>query len=211
MKILMSLILMTLLSSNLLAAETITLTPSNHIVIKGEISPQSIRESATKIVELLQKRADAEYEIYVVIDSQGGRVMPALGFSYAMLQTPGISTIALEASSSAFTIFQSASGRRLATKQSSLFVHAITTVMKYYNNAKEFLEKAAKAIQDFELMKTYNIQKTLISSSTYDEMIRNQEGKDFTAEEISTYVLADATVEVVCSKEVKTCPFKRSK
>ena len=102
-------------------APIIELTPENTVTIRGEINHETISNATFKFLEL--RRLNPYRKIYIVIDSPGGMVQPAIDFIGFMNTQTNYETISIFAASAAAMIMQLLETRRNVTDTTAIMFH----------------------------------------------------------------------------------------
>lgn len=115
------LILLSLQScSRFVRKETITLTPKNIVNLRGEISDQSVSQTLSKLLPMLD---NSDRTIYLVLNSPGGSVSAGLDFIEAVRPYKNLKVICLYCASMAYMILQAVENDRIVTQSSILMSH----------------------------------------------------------------------------------------
>jgi ATP-dependent protease ClpP protease subunit len=107
----------------------IMLTPQNHVLIKGEISMGTMLEAQVEMMELIEKRGNHPYPLYVVLDTPGGDVIAGMRFYELIKPYKNIHTITLNAFSMGAIFVEFIEGSRLVTETSTIMFHRMALAM----------------------------------------------------------------------------------
>lgn len=123
MKLILTLLSAILLCSTTLAAPKITLTPNNTVTFRGVVDDGSTTKATVQLLSLIQKRGDARYPIYLVLDSPGGSITAGEDFISFAKTLPRVETVSLFAASMASGIVEGLPGKRHVAQNGILMFH----------------------------------------------------------------------------------------
>lgn len=107
----------------LVNADQVVLDIHNTVNFRGTVNGSSVNKAIVDLHELLTKRGNKNYPIYIVLDSPGGSISDGLAFIAFAENYANIKTIGLDAASMASAIMMHLPGERLATSTSVLMFH----------------------------------------------------------------------------------------
>lgn len=197
-KILLLAILM-LTSCGATGHQTITLTPTNHLTLKGTITPAMIFKAQLKLIELDQARKSFA-TIFVVIESPGGSIDAARNFTRFAKSFKNIKTICIYCASAAAGIMLELPGERLGVEDVEVMLHEPMLVIDNRVNkylAKKILDMIEK-ISDTEA--SINSKRIGISKAEYQRRIK-EEWSVFGQAAIAQNLI-DRIVTPKCSKKL---------
>jgi ATP-dependent Clp protease protease subunit len=172
--------------------EEITLTPTNHIVLRGEIDSQSVSKTIHAIL------SSKEQELILFINSPGGSVMAGRQLVQVLRTTDKkVTCIANVAASMAFVITQGCH-KRYVTDSSILMQHVASYGLEGQapNNLTytQFLERVLKQLDQFQANRMGLSYKDFKAKTRDDLWLFGEESVQQNA--------ADKVVNVKCSTEL---------
>lgn len=112
-----------LFSSDSSDLKVLNLTPSNTVLIRGEVSPLSVTQAMLDISRLVVERGESDYPIYLVLDSPGGSVLHGEMLINYLSTIPNIHSVTIFSASMAQHIAQSVAGKRYVTISGTFMDH----------------------------------------------------------------------------------------
>lgn len=110
-------------STNITETTSIALDSDNMILLRNEISDDSVSKVQKKVAELVAKRGSGTYTIYLVLDSPGGSIDAGLTLIESLKTVKNLETISLFAASMASGIVEALPVRRNILANSTLMFH----------------------------------------------------------------------------------------
>lgn len=105
------------------ANEPVILNSANTVVLRGEISGESVTTAQISLAKLALKRGAKNYPIYLVLDSPGGSIEAGFMFIQFTKMIRNLQTISIFSASMASAIVEAVPGRRLVTENGTLMFH----------------------------------------------------------------------------------------
>ena len=115
--------LICLLFPVLASAANIVLSPINHVLLRNEVSDDSVTKLQKEVFTLIQKRGHQTYTIYLVLDSPGGSIDAGLNLIESLKPVNNIETITLFAASMASGIVEALPGKRHVLETGTYMFH----------------------------------------------------------------------------------------
>ena len=198
-----------LLSFSVFCAETINLTSQNHVLLRGQVTPDSVATIITDILKLSAVLPETQ-PIYLVIDSGGGSVFDGIDLLGVMEIIPQpIHTVSIFAFSMAYSISQRGDKRYIAQRGIMGQHRAVGTFQGQFGfgEVEQRLKIMTKVILDLE---RYEADKMGISLPKFQMLIKDEMYVYYT-DAIENKV-ADEQAKLTCSrkllqgrKKVKKC------
>ena len=104
-------------------SNTINLTSKNHVLLRNEVTPESMNKVALELARLVAIRGAQDYPLYLVLDSPGGSIDAGLDFITFAKTIPNLQTISIFAASMASGIVEALPGKRNVTETGILMFH----------------------------------------------------------------------------------------
>lgn len=183
-----------------LAQEVIKLNTKNTVLIRGEISGESVTKATMELVEALGTRAGKDYPIYIVLDSPGGDIEAGEDFIQFAKVFKNIKTVSVFAASMASSIVEALPGERLITDTGTLMFHRAKGGFKGQFETGELeseLEFAKEVVRRMERRSASRIGMTL---AEYKARVKDEMW--LTAEHALQIRAADRVVALECSKDL---------
>lgn len=211
MKILLTILICLTLTFSAFGNENIKLTSKNHVLLRGEVTDDSVAEISARLLNLSAKIPETEI-IYLVIDSGGGSVFAGIDLLNVMNIIPQkIYTISIFAFSMAYSISQRGE-KRYITPRGIMGQHRAKGGFSgqfAVGEVEQRLKIMTEVIIDLE---TYEAKRMDISLEEFQKLIKDEMYVyDLNAVEKK---VADEKANISCSKqllqermEVKQCSF----
>ncbi len=122
-KLLAILSLLAFLITNTAYSKTVTLTADNHVLLRNEVTDNTMAKLVMQLNEQVTKRGSKSYPIYLVLDSPGGSIDAGLSFLEYAKTVPNLETITIFSASMAAFITQSLPGNRNILESGILMFH----------------------------------------------------------------------------------------
>jgi len=104
-------------------ARTVDLTPENSVLLRGEVSDESVEQAMDSLRSAVTKRGSLDYTIYLVLDSPGGSIDAGNAFIEYAKSVKNLKTVTFFAASMASAIVQALPGERLIIETGVLMFH----------------------------------------------------------------------------------------
>lgn len=105
------------------ANSTIELNSYNHVLLRNEVSAESINKLTLELAEAVDTRGDKSYPIYLVLDSPGGDIDVGQSFIEYAKTIPNLHTVTIFAASMAAGIVEALPGKRYIIETGVLMFH----------------------------------------------------------------------------------------
>jgi|WetSurMetagenome_2_1015567.scaffolds.fasta_scaffold281785_1 ATP-dependent protease ClpP protease subunit len=106
-----------------LANTNIKLSKDNFVILRQEVTEQSISKLELELTDKVAKRGNKDYPIYLLLDSPGGSIDAGLSFIEFAKTIPNLHTITIFAASMASGIVESLPGTRNIINSGILMFH----------------------------------------------------------------------------------------
>lgn len=182
------------------APKHVTLSKQNMVLIRTEISNESVNKAMKDLYRINKERKDVKTPIYLVLDSPGGSIFAGLAFIRFAKHIKNLHTITINAASMAHAIVQALPGKRYILEDGILMAHRAKGGFRgqFENGEVESRLKIVKEV--VRLMERKNAKRIGISLKDYKLKVINEWwslGKIAIEENV-----ADELVEVTCSNEL---------
>jgi ATP-dependent protease ClpP protease subunit len=204
----MKVFLLTILCALSVFAKTIDLTEDNHVLIRGEISVDSVSKAQVALAEKVVKRGTKAYTLYLVLDTPGGDIQSGLGFIEFLKTIKNLETVTLFAASMGSAIVEGTSAHRNITGDGILMFHRAAGGVEGQFETGELesrLEFYKKVVRQME---QDNADRMSISLQDYKAKVKD-EFWTFGKEAVSLKA-ADEVVLVSCSAELMARKVRES-
>jgi ATP-dependent protease ClpP protease subunit len=192
---------LTLFTSAALAEnKLVQLRPENMLLIRGEVSDQSMAEASEKLVALAVKRGSARYTIYIVLDTPGGDVVAGNEFIEFAKMVPNVETVTLFAASMGAAIVEALPGTRNITENGTLMFHRAKGGFQGQFEDGEVESRLDYAKQIIRSMEQRNADRMSMSLPDYKAGVVNEMwhyGRNAISKKS-----ADAVVDLICNIEL---------
>lgn len=196
MKILI--VLITLLSGIANAGETITLTATNHVLLRNEVNDQTMTKLTKELSTLVSKRGSATYPIYLVLDSPGGSIDAGSMFIEYAKSVPNLQTITIFAASMAAGIVEALPGKRSILESGIIMFHRASGGVSGQFESGELESRLDLYKRIVRQMENTNAKRMDLSLSTYKSLVKDEFW--ILGEEAVSKNAADAVINIVCSE-----------
>lgn len=190
MKIIMAILL---LGFNVLANETITLTATNNVIIRGVIT-----EATQSIIKPALLSDDSE-PFYIVLDTPGGSIEAGESIIEALKNKKNLKTITIEASSMGSAIVQAIPGERLILESGTMMFHRAGGTFQGQFNQGEVESRLSHWKSIVDMMEERNAKRLNMSIKEYKEKVVNEL---WYTSKTALGVAADRVITIQCSKEL---------
>lgn len=178
----------------------VVLTTNNTVLIRGEITADSIQAAQFELAKLVILRALGNQTIYLVFDSPGGDVEAGIQLIEFAKTISNLETVTIFAASMAADTVESLPGKRLITNNGNLMFHRAKGGFQGQFEVGEVesrLEMAKRLVLGLELQ---NARRMGISLLEYKARSKDEYWLD--ADNSIKNKAADKIVDIVCSKEL---------
>lgn len=196
MKILAS--LLSILTAQGASAYTITLTPANTVLFRGEVDGNSTIKAQLKLVDKVVQRGKAQYPIYLVLDSPGGSIYAGQSFIEFAKTLQNVHTVSIFAASMAAGFVEALPGRRYITENGILMFHRAKGSFEGQFEEGE-VESQLQLWKEIVLqMESKNANRVGLSLQAYKAKVANEWW--MTGPSAVRQKAADEVVDIVCNK-----------
>jgi ATP-dependent protease ClpP protease subunit len=181
-------------------AESVSLTPENTVVYREVVDGRSMTTNQLKLVDLVLKRAGADYPIYLVMDCPGGDIYAGEQFIQFAKTLPNVKTVTIFAASMCAGIVEAIPGERLVTENGILMFHRAKGSFEGQFEDGEIESQLALWKGIVRSMEQRNADRLSMSLSAYKTAVKDEMwiyGKQ-NLEKKS----ADKVVDILCSNEL---------
>jgi ATP-dependent Clp protease protease subunit len=123
-------------------ANVIELTETNHVLLRGPVSDQSVAATLSELTRLLSKRKN-DSDLYLVLDTPGGSVGDGLRIYEFLKGYKNVHTITLNSYSMGAILVELIDGQRLMTETGTLMFHRMKAMMSNYATTEQIQSRAA--------------------------------------------------------------------
>lgn len=180
--------------------KTILLTENNHVLLRGPVTDESVSTTISKLSEVLNKRRNLSYPIYLVLDTPGGSV--DAGFRlYEFLRTyNNVSTITLGSYSMGAVLVEMLPGERLMTETAVLMFHRMAVAFPNHIH----IDQIHARIRFFQAQEEMVIKKIALRTGMELNALHKLIDEDLylSAEQALEKNFIDRIVPVRCSKQL---------
>jgi ATP-dependent protease ClpP protease subunit len=166
--------LISMLISFGVAARTVDLTPENSVLIRGEISDESVEQAMSSLRSAVTKRGPLDYTIYLVLDSPGGSIDAGNAFIEYAKSINNLKTVTFFAASMASAIVQALPGERLIIETGTLMFHRARGGFQGQFETGEVESRLDWAKQTVRLLERINADRMKMSIPKYKALVVNE-------------------------------------
>lgn len=184
--------------------EVIRLEDGNTVMLSDMITPQMV-DYVINSMNYKRSILPPDQTLYILIDSGGGYVDPAIVLRNAIVKMPNTRLICSYCGSAAAMIFVGSDQQRLITDKSSILMHEMFMDHVTSSTLRDYLEMAKFIIisDQFDAL-FYNM--IGISQAEYMEHIQGKVWVLY-GDEMTDNHVADQKVEITCSPEVASLEY----
>ena len=193
-------VLLALLFPAFAFAGNIHLTKDNHVLIRTDISYESVAKAQYEVAKLVEKRGTKDYTIYLVLDSPGGSIDAGLSLIEDLKTVKNLETITLFAASMASAMVEALPGNRNITETGVLMFHRARGGVEGQFEDGELESRLDLYKRMVRKMEAVNATRMRISLETYKAQVKD-ELWILGFESIVKHA-ADNVVSVTCSQEL---------
>jgi ATP-dependent protease ClpP protease subunit len=179
---------------------TISLHKDNSVVFRGVVDQSSVAKAEAELLELIIKRGNKTYPIYLTMDSPGGEIGAGLDFIRFLHQYKNIDTISIFAASMASAIVEANHGQRFVVENGILMFHRAAGGFQGNFEDGEVESQLLLAKNMVRGMELVNARRMGIGLNEYKMLVHNELWL------IDSHTVdmgaADAIVAVNCSNEL---------
>ncbi len=189
-------------------SNTINLTSKNHVLLRNEVTPESMHKVALELARLVAVRGAQDYPLYLVLDSPGGSIDAGLDFITFTKTIPNLQTITIFAASMAAGIVEALPGRRNVIENGTLMFHRASGGVQGQFESGELesrLDFYKRIVRSMEVQNAVRLGLTL---SDYKSKVKDELW--IYGYENITQRAADSVVSVTCSEELITGKTRES-
>lgn len=154
--------------------DSILLTENNHVLLRGEVSEESIAKAIKDFSRILTKRKQASSHLYLVLDTPGGSVTDGYRLYEFLKSYPNIHTITLTSYSMGAVLVELIDGQRLIVSTGTLMFHRMrATIPSYYTT--EQLQSRTRYYESLEQFAKDRITERVgISMAELDKLLNEE-------------------------------------
>lgn len=180
--------------------DQVLLTETNHVLMRGPVTDESVSKLIDQLAELIEKRGGSKKPLYIVLDTPGGSV-PAGYKLYEFLKGySNIHTLTINSYSMGAILVEMIEGKRLILETGTIMFHR----MAVSDGRPRKVEEITKGAEYFKSMEDFATDKVAERTGIpYTDL-----QKEFDAELYMTGNIAvkrnfaDKVVSAKCSKEL---------
>jgi len=177
----------------------ITLTPSNSVTLRGEITQESVDKAVTEVLLLDSKRTFTT-PIYLVLDSPGGDISAGESLIEALKTVQNLNTVTIFAASMASAIVEALPGRRYIIESGMLMFHRARGGFQGQFETGELETRLTMAKQEVLRLERRNAKRLGLKLEEYKAKIQNEMW--IQAENSIEQKAADKIVALKCSRDL---------
>jgi len=156
------------------AQPTIILNEQNTVNFRGEVSDSSVLAVESRVLELNTLRGDADYPIYIVLDSPGGSVDSGLDLIRFLKPYKNIHTITIFAASMASAIVEALPGSRYMAESGVIMFHRAKGGFQGQFEDGEVESRLQLAKDTIRQMEQTNADRVGISLTEYKKLVKDE-------------------------------------
>lgn len=180
--------------------EQVNLNSNNTTVFRGLVTPTSTTDVLLKLADLVEKREDKTYPLYLVMDSPGGDIISGLSFIDAVKTIPNLRTITIFSASMASAIVEAIPGSRLITPSGLIMFHRAAGQLSGQFEVGELESRLQEAKDMVRGMESTNAERLGITLAQYKAKAVNEYWLHSNKAVLDKVV--DKIVDIVCSQEL---------
>lgn len=180
--------------------ERVSLNTLNTVVFRGEVSGSSTTEVQLAISDLVEKRGNKTYPIYLVLDTPGGEIDSGLQFIEFAKTIDNLRTISIFAASMGAAMVEHLPGSRLITNNGTIMFHRAAGQLGGQFEVGELETRLSLAKEIVLGMERTNAERLGLGLNEYKAKIKDEYwaiGSRAVKEKV-----ADKVVDIVCSQEL---------
>ncbi len=174
MKLLAILTTLMLLTTTAYSQQSITLTPDNHVLLRTEVTDQSINKLINQLNTQVVKRGIKQYPIYIVLDSPGGSITAGLSFIEYAKTLPNVETITIFAASMAAGIVEALPGKRSILETGIIMFHRAAGGVSGQFESGELESRLDLYKRMVRNMEAVNAKRMSLSLDTYKSKVKDE-------------------------------------
>lgn len=181
-------------------ATEVRLSPENMVLIRGEISAESMSAAAFKLNDLSELRGAANYPIYIVLDSPGGSISDGMDFIEFAKTFKNVNTLTISAASMASAIVEALPGERLMLETGTIMFHRASAQLGGQLEDGEFEARLAYIKSIVRSMERINAKRMCIKLADYKKKVKDEYW--LFGEQAVRAKAVDRLVDVSCTKQL---------
>jgi len=189
-----------LLAGALAQAKPIVLNTLNTVTFRGTVDGNSITEAQLALTRLVQLRGNADYTIYLVLDSPGGSIIAGDAFIQFAKTIRNLETISIFAASMASAIVEALPGKRYVTANGIVMFHRAAGQFQGYFEDGEIEAQLKMWKSIVRNMEEVNSSRIGISLQEYKSRVIGEYW--LYGKEAVTANVVDETADILCSQEL---------
>ncbi len=190
-----------LLASSAIASEKLTLELSNTVLLRGEVTQESVTKVQLEISELNKKRLLAiTSPIYLVLDSPGGDIQAGEALNSYLKTVDNLRTVTIFAASMASAIVEAVPGKRYITEDGTLMFHRARVGISGQVETGEVESRLAWIKSIILRMENRNASRMRMTLVDYKARVKDEMW--FDAQQSLANHAADVVVDIVCDKSL---------
>lgn len=180
--------------------QTVTLTTTNSVVLRGVIDDTSVLDTELKLVTQNIKRGRAAYPIYLVLDSPGGDIDSGLSLIEFAKSMRNLHTVSIFAASMASAVAEALPGERLVTQNGIMMFHRAAGTFRGYFETGEVESELWVSKAMVRQMENTNSSRMRMPVQSYKNLAQNELW--LFGDLAVTYRAADRVVDLLCTNEL---------
>lgn len=189
----------------------IILNDYNFVAIRTEINFETVSRAQIEMAELVSRRGNKSYVIYLVLDSPGGSITSGLDLIESFQTIPRLETITLFAASMASAIVEALPGQRHILSNGTLMFHRARGSFQGQFEDGEVESQLAYSKSMVRKMEVTNSTRMQMSLADYKAAVVNELwlfGADNVTKKAADDVVTIAcTDSIIVKKEIQTIQF----
>lgn len=188
--------------------KTILLTENNHALLRGPVTDESVAATISKLSEVIERRRNLTYPIYLVLDTPGGSV--EAGFRlYEFLHTySNIHTLTLGSYSMGAVLVEMLPGDRLIVETGTIMFHRMSVAFPQHIHLDQITARTRYMLAQEEMVINKIARRTGIEREKLHKMI--DEDLYLSADQALEQNFIDHIVPVRCSKQLLTAKVTKT-
>jgi ATP-dependent protease ClpP protease subunit len=175
----------------------IVLSTANTVSIRGPIDGGTTTAAIIELIILATVRGNANYPLYLVLDTPGGEITSGLDFIEFAKTIPNLHTISLFAASMGSAIQQSLPGKRFVTGNSTIMFHKAKGTFSGEFETGEVESQLRHAKVLVNRMQKVNASRMKMTIQEYEQKVTDEWWVD--SSEAVQLNVADELVDIYCT------------
>lgn len=155
-------------------AADLRLTTKNTVTFRGEVTDESVAKAQRELFELAVKRGNAQYPLYLVLDTPGGDIGAGEDFIQFVRTVRDVETVTIFAASMGSAIAQGLPGKRHIVEHDTSMFHRARVGLSGQISDGEFESRLSMVKKHVERLESRNAQRLSMGLSAYKAAVKDE-------------------------------------